>query len=826
MKLPTLLSADDFVAAIEKGDAAGVEGRTVRGPVLLRGRTIECSVRALYVTFEGEVDFSDSAVEGSFDLTGCTFAKTLSLRSCSIDGPLVLSDVSIKNLPSMTGRRMPGVPALELSGASIKGDLDLQLVRVSGSIEAAGIQIEGNLIAVGSDVESIFDFHNSDIAGDVQIGSLFHWSDEVSQLIALGHFSGGIRGDNSRIRGAVRLVAPQVVGAVELWGCRLESSLLASNGVHERREGQEPRIVRTVIEGDLNLVASVIRGHVELRGTSIRGQLLMASCDTGNVNLSPLRHSGLGAEVEPTSVGRMIVFGARIRGTVDLTMVRVTGAVSEGGLRGLLIRDSQITRGITLWGLQGSEMAAAIEPSECRANVLGDLEVRGCTLGAELVFTNVVIDGAIRLNDSRITGDVGFRSRASLLDDLSTPAWLRSFLARTDGDVQARADSLDLTMMRCENDLDLTGLTLGPGSPRAEPAGWIQAQRAEVSGEIRLYRRTELDSRRVEDFTTVPGRADFSDVKASSFVVSAHSFDQESAGPEDVARCGLSLSSAKLGELKVFSVPRQRRSLLDLLRSRPPYRFPVPVDLGDVSVGIWSVGDPAASRIQRFKALLDCDKRFRRTTYIAIEQSLRNSGHESDAVSIYRAMMVAARRQEWRDASRGWLAPFRWVRLALTGLFLNQPYRHLMGFGTRPLRLLAVIGLLWLAMMPAYGVRQNFEPTLQKLASFSRSSAGTPHLRPEAVHWTGSTGFFASVAYHLPILGARARDEWQLRDAGRMCWGSSTSDGAIEAEATDVDCPGSTLPWWTPEDWGIVMTAVNWALWPLVLTFTVRKLLR
>jgi len=30
----------------------------------------------------------------------------------------------------------------------------------------------------------------------------------------------------------------------------------------------------------------------------------------------------------------------------------------------------------------------------------------------------------------------------------------------------------------------------------------------------------------------------------------------------------------------------------------------------------------------------------------------------------------------------------------------------------------------------------------------------------------------------------------------------------------------------TPEDVGLLVSLLNWALWPLVLTFTIRKLLR
>lgn len=135
---------------------------------------------------------------------------------------------------------------------------------------------------------------------------------------------------------------------------------------------------------------------------------------------------------------------------------------------------------------------------------------------------------------------------------------------------------------------------------------------------------------------------------------------------------------------------------------------------------------------------------------------------------------------------------------------------------------LGVILILWLAMLPAYVQPQNFEPSLASLARTLNPPAesaipGEPGNPP----WSIATAVFVSLNTHVPMLNLLVREDWELKDSGTLLW-------RIRSETLGLDW---TMPGWVvgtiaPDDWGVLTIIINWILWPLVLTFLVRKAVR
>jgi hypothetical protein len=802
------LSPDEFWAALNRGDSGFVEGRTVKGPVICRGQRIAVPVQALYVTFEGEVDFSESRFAASVDFTGCTFAKTLSFHSSVVEGSLILSWASVRNVPSATGQHMDELPALDLSGARIEGDVELQQSKIAGEIRATASRVGGSLRMLGTEIDGLLDLHDCDVAHDCAIGSILS-----SDTSAPGYFSSGIDAHDSRIGGTMWLLGPQIAGDVQLWGCDIKSSLLAIPLV----EGD--RLLPTAIAGSLNLVASKIAGHVELRGASVGGEVNLSSSEIGPVRIAPPLDYPV-AMTQPTTIGGLSMFAATVHGDVSLRLVRVTGAVTIEGVRGISIGGSTINGSIWFWDAMRSPSDAQVHGQEIRredngAAIVGDIRIRSSIVNGDLDLTNAWVSGTIRLDESKVTRDTLCLSAATLLQEVELSPAFGERLKAGQASVCARASGIDMTKFRCEGDVDLSGLQVGMMAAARAGAGtdavavgesgWIKARGLTVGGTVRL----QASYLGVESNAAVASFADFSDLRASTFVVSARTFPN--ATVEETASRGLMLAAAKISTLDIIPIVVPADSGHGGKRKALIERFPVPVDLRDIEVSVWSFGESRLARAERFKRLLAGDSRFRRSTFIAVEQSLRNQGHEADAVTIYRAMMVRARQEQWRDAARSEWPIARRIGLAITGLLFHRPYRHLMGFGSAPLRLLIIIGALWGAMLPAYRHADNFESSQQREGSARQSPP----------RWTASTAFFSSLQYHVPIIGARAQSNWQLKESGRMRWSSKRDGGP-----TPAGHEARFLPFFTPAEWGVFVTFLNWALWPLVLTFTARKLLR
>ena len=466
-------------------------------------------------------------------------------------------------------------------------------------------------------------------------------------------------------------------------------------------------------------------------------------------------------------------------------------------------------------------------------------------------------------------------------------------------------------MLSCNSDLDLTGLTLSDIRPdprhpaeQGEPdIGSINARHLSVKGSIDLHALHRCGTKLFSDqlpstlnccfsalaeseqqdgrgkmrhvsYCCVPGFADLSNLQAGRLRVSAHSFDKPEAQEDQLKKIGLRLAGARLGELEVFDVLPGEHTVSGRrvsVGAGDEDFFPVPIDLGEIEVGVWSIGNPSRPRAERYRKLLKNDRRLRRSTYRTVELYLRNGGHEEDADAVYRAMKQRAEHERRTDARKRSL-PRRYavtaasllILGALLSLFLRPSilavlpsgladwvtsyfttlgvasalplmligllnpliryviYKNLLRFGTSPMRVLGIILILWLAMHPAYVQPQNFEPSLASLARSQNPPAesampGEPGNPP----WSIATAMFASLNTHVPMLNLMVRADWELKDSGTLLW-------RVRNDALGIEW---TMPRWVfgtiaPEDWGVLMIIINWILWPLVLTFLIRKAVR
>jgi hypothetical protein len=420
-----------------------------------------------------------------------------------------------------------------------------------------------------------------------------------------------------------------------------------------------------------------------------------------------------------------------------------------------------------------------------------------------------------------------------------------------------------------DNDIDLTGLTLSEKEPnwlgtratlRKPDPGHVGAENISVGRSLRLFEEC-TDPRLLPSDNTchgegcvAPGAIDLSGARIGELVMSRHSF--ESTDPDKrAAEVGVVLAGASVDEVTIADLSTASRKSLSL---------PRPIDLRDIRVGQWNIFDekkPLPSRRLTYRSLAGTDDRFRRSTWLSLERSLRNQGHSGDADFIYRQMAIREEKEVWRDAKVG---PRKWVSVPLQVLrriFLRWPFRHFLGYGTQPLRLLGIILAYWVLALPVYLEAKNYEPSLQMLgADIDSFSSGTdkPLAGTYPQGWPVMAGLLTSISHHVPVIAIVPREKWALRDTGVTCysiaWLASDQDSgpgtANEAsrpasedhgvsvavagnpatafpsveEGQDV-CSALSLPI-TPQDFGLIAAILNFIAWPFVLAFAINRFVR
>jgi len=525
------------------------------------------------------------------------------------------------------------------------------------------------------------------------------------------------------------------------------------------------------------------------------------------------------------------------------------------------------------------EPDSSINPFEHSAAVIGPVSIANSVINGTLNLSFLKASGPLRLTDNHVKGDVLFRSTQTVA--LTLPATDLKEKARFEdaNDPLRRAALCGATMrmLRVDNDIDLTGLSVFRDDsvgkwPFGQP-GSIDAGQLQAVGEIKAY----AQSGGKDVYVEAPGQLDLRKVEAGSLVISGHSFPLDRPAPPTKpipwwrqalqprlrppkSHDGLVLSDGKIGTVSIPSIEPEATGR------------PFPVALDGLRVDVWEIGESQDGvDCDVFRQLLEKDQTFRRSTYKSIESYLRNRGEEDSADFIYREMW----RRERRDADAGESRAGRYLRLITVPVgnaasAISFPplriawtratkkaqtlwwwlYGTLLRYGTSPMRLLGVIAILGLLAFPLYRHPANVEPSLDRLGvEWDRDKDGAMpparyNVSPELADWSAIDALALLIRYHIPIVPSSLRDEWTMRnDHGTIydpaVWSASRPVCQAAKDSSAAPAPASKD---TPvrlcedssaivlsvaaEDIVSVLMVLNYAMWPLLLAFLIRRLLR
>ncbi len=794
------------------------------------------------------IKVNTAEIGGDFSIVGALVQGDIDASNVEVRGNVYLGSAGI-DYPGRSALRQTAIGGkVNFNHSRIRGECFWQGLFVGGDVSCVSMQVEGRL-AIASEVVA----HHRNVA---------YWHGMGCE------FSKGLRLPLCEL-GALLVDGAIVRGDVEVWGTRTKGQVRFG-----RYADASCRIT-----GGIN-AHSLRSTQLELDGVDVGGQIVLAGVELLHLLIAPAllkleqRLDGaarIGAEpAEPPVVkeaivlprcGSLVMSNGAIKGNARLRFVQVTDLESHG-YSGLRISDSAIGGDVLFYdppaiqrlfaedGCTSAEAQARcpIDATAFGAAVMGNLLVNRSQVGAELNLRGVTADGFIDLEDCKFGGDLNVKRREAGNGHASH--WLG-----------ASAYGLRLRMTQCDNDIDLTGLKVRgsgqgqPGKDRDEE-GSISAQYLVAKADLKLYAGEDQAA-------CVERRVDLSHAKLEHLRLAGCIFEADN-GASDFPR--LNLRHSRIGQLDVQQDPGASRGAL---------AYPQSVSFDDSEVFVWKV-DCGSGRgnggAKCYVNLLRNDTSCQRSTYQALERYLRTGGDDDQANAVFYAMKLrrwnernetehideelASNLPSWPIRVTRRLATSRWNVLWLaTRVTVDRLFRYVLGYGTAPLRLLAVVALLALVAFPVHLSRFNFEPSLQELTvpmdragsrvfvndGFVKQPAGRPEAeRPDAAppvaasrkqapsnrEWSALDAIQMMLKTHLPMVPLRAREEWQPRGSGGTAWSAGSLDCTEPAAArARTQEWGFCVPF-APEDVVNFLQLLNWICWPILLTYLIRRLLR
>jgi uncharacterized protein YjbI with pentapeptide repeats len=846
---------------------ARIEGDLFAG-VLEGEPRVPGSASPVYRTEINDADFSDAELEGRLYLEGARI-DSLSLAAADIRGGVEFKAARMKRGDGVAPLACQ-LKSLDLSSAKLGSDILFEGVAI-GNLSTESAQVEGRLTVQSSSAwrkeEKISEqaFEQASSERDEWMKSAeFEKGAGAPVLSSDGFFRstlGDFNGRSMTTRGAMYLYGLQIREDLSL----IASALGGGLWIVPDQESPEGGPFPPEILGDLHLSAIRNSPYIEIKALRCAREVRAIAAQLGptHLRLGLVRHNLL-----PCAVSLLVIEDTHIMGPLDLTLLQVDGNVTHAGRQGVWLDGCRIDGDLSFWSkswlTQAEEdyphqdLGRSLRVWDHGAAVVGPVRIC-CVIGGNCDLTLLKAQGPVSLDHSTIGGDLLLMSMATLAKSLTEVQQLLEPHPEAPHAPTFRAvtPALSLRATRVERDVDLTGLTLftdlkNPWCVK-EQCGHLLAPYLNVKGDLKGYECSEGGD---EAYTVIPGNLDLSSAEVAHLAISGHSLEKQSSQEANTTDGGedrrVILEGGHFRKVRFPHIKRGKDGSL------------VATDLADVEAQLWWIGEKEKEEpsVERYKDLLNSDLRTRRSTYRSIEHNLRNGGREDDANEIYRAMCIREHREALENNPS---LLFHLVRGLKFPFFLI--WRHLLRFGTDPLRLLSVIIVLALASVPIYRNSKNLEPSESSIAAaeLQRATENLQHateklqqligerpqenrkvaspvtvpttlaaergsLKEAAIHepsrscsqWGPGDAILLLVRHHIPIPALNQSQKCELRHSQGLEYDLAFSFFLPHPEASrwSFRLPVSA------DHWADLMTALNFTMWPLVLAFALRRLLR
>jgi len=746
------------------------------------------TVSAQSVTVGGDLSCGAAIVDDDLWLSGAT-ARNFDLTGARIKGDLVAVGATCGSIFRLRDRCSIG-RNLDLSLATIRGQLDLEDIEAVQMIRFNGTACGSFLVAskLGTSVACYsIDAVDSTFSSYVKLHRLSVTRKPVSEPVTtIEQMTAGISFQSCTFGNGLALWRPDVSDAND----QTKTRVIAFSDVDLE--------CRTSIKGNLKIVDCQITGDLDLTGVRMEdSEATDQRSDDGQISLDRTTVTGALRFCSPESFAN--------RGDI-VTIARNNAIkVANGEQRGC-------------WQAKARKLRIA-------GVTATDVDLTGLCLGGDAAAPPTVASG-------------------SLVDRLGS-LWRR--LLGVDRPAPAKP-------------------------PRTTDLGCVDAARVSVAGTFKIYdevdkttkdsiplptdaRTGALNNAKIDKLSAhavVPGSLDLEHCTIGELVLSKHSFGKNKS--LDPRTDGIVLTDASIGRLRIPQILQDKNDG----DAHKDNGFPVPLDLEGAKITSWSfdMGSDGKDEVagqenaDRYLDVLDNDVILHRSIYRAVYAQLRNAGQDDAANRVFFAEAYRAfwsTRGKWK---RGHKRMGHGGGLIVRGLQVLWDWvsRKFLRYGTSPVGLSKVIvGLFLVSLVLVAREPRNFEiddSVREVLAAgdpvdrgYATCDDGTV-LGPDPSKWGWMDALWLTARYHVPVIGLTARSEFKPTNDRRIIWNSKcptwddplpihwrsayTACPPIRADAPVV---GHRLPI-LADGWFNLMLVLNWVLWPILLTFLLRKVLR
>ncbi len=677
---------------------------------------------------------------------------------------------------SFHGARIDG--SLLLSGALIFKDLHcmftiVQKMFIGGPCEIAdrtfcSLRIGGDLLLSGANVGYV-QFEAAHVEGDIKI--------VTGQFIQLFF--------NAHLR----------VQRVDE-GVAADMGSTASQGSGQLRLALEPSHAHAVYIKSVNVAEDLALGGIRLGGDGHSSKTIVDE------------HSGV-----------LHVTGSKIGGNLALG----TNGYAEKGLAGkqaaTLLKSASADPADIVNYASDSDGWALID-STCQAEIGGRLKLSGTQVKGGVDVSNVIVAGPVDLTDMKIGQDLR----------ISRFGRGQSGIQGRESVFVTRCSSLNIEMLECEGDIDLTGLETGKlASGRGR--GAVDGPYLTVKGDLEFWPRAEI--RCTDSCGAMLGDLNLSAAKVGRLILTGKNWPK--------AADGVGLGQTVTGRWqRVRKTFDQMRDLFRRTRRRAPTPATPPINLERARIGRLDIRSPLPADINLdsiivdawdlenddvYRKLLKKTEPFSGGVYTQVETSLRDEGNDTIADAVY----VDMRRRLRRD--KGWYRNLSsWLLLDITTRYGTSP--------TRPFISILVIALLnWVLLsnpsniVASTAYLETFSGTQlaeARLNAQSRLTAAETSTAPAVLDvspndirasWGRGDAAAITIRFTVPLIGLAMTDRWEpaRSDAVVPCWLTGGASGEARVAASTVDGAHRCAIGMKAVTLVRMLGYLSWIVWPMFI---------
>lgn len=642
----------------------------------------------------GNINAEGLSVHGRISLFGTVCVGSVNLDSCRCDQVMTLVCNVARTTPSIHFRTLG---AFELNNASLNADLDFRLSKIGTHLMMRGAQIRGSLFLTNTEIHDMASLYRTSIKGNVDVlGLKVGRNMECTFATMAGLWA------YQRLESAFKLNSDsslEVKGDLNLSGAQIENVHLRGILVRGIVNIVTGKFGTIVLAHGLQPVADDVGkfGIVPSRVGAVRMSAIQVTETMSVSGLQVLLPDGWfwenhvkdrhdhGFTLEQSTIGRDLLFFVTspewsLEQRIDWPDLKKR-LRSAGNPFGTQRKWNKFP-----W--------AETNDALCHASIWGGLNLQANQIGGKLDLRGVTVKGPISLNDTSIGLDL---QMDGFLEERKDGDPHYEFLETT-------CLHLNAEKLNCGGDINFTGLRVlrdmnlaANEIPNldARKRGVLLAHGAHVTGQIIFLpkeqtkrarhlmelaaKRRDLNERKrlladlkVQHEQTPKNKSLKDSVRRAEKELNELSCDVEelngglarkeheqqeevvagyalidgiSEDPPTLDLTGVDANHLLLTGSNVphksakVSLERAHFGRLEIVN--PP---PGPIDLSRTKVDRWVVGDSEDPNAMDYEAVLKPMQPFDRSTWVAVETSLRNQAQDGDANRIYREMRWKARR--------------------------------------------------------------------------------------------------------------------------------------------------------------------------------------